>query len=223
MQETETTSPGDDEARLVAAAMTLAADIGWPAVTVSAAARAADLSVSDALAIAPDKRAVLEAMGRYLDRTVAADGPGDSEDGVRDRLFDLLMRRFDALMPMRPGILAVIRALPGDPITVLGQILTIEASMRQTLDLAGLATDGLVGELRVRALAVVYLLCLRTWTRDETADMAATMAMLDRRLHQAEQLATLMERRRPTWPGGANADTAPEERTGDPTADSAGN
>ncbi len=223
MTDTETTHPGAAAARLVTAAMTLAADIGWPAVTVSGAARAADMDVADALAVCPTKRTLLEALGRHLDRAVAADGPGDPADSIRDRLFDLLMRRFDALMPLKDGVMAVIRALPGDPITVFGQILAVEASMRQTLDLAELATDGLLGELRVRALTVVYLICLRTWTRDDSEDMAATMAMVDRCLRQTEQLATLMERRRPTPSGDGEAATAHEDAAGASPADPAEN
>jgi hypothetical protein len=57
--------------------------------------------------------------------------------------------------------------------------------MAWTLEASGIATGGLRGVLRIKALAALYLATMRTWLADESADNAATMAALDRNLKRA--------------------------------------
>ena len=44
-------------------------------------------------------------------------------------------------------------------------------------------------DLMLFAFTAVWLATLRAWTRDDTADLGATMAALDRALDRAEQVA----------------------------------
>lgn len=66
--------------------------------------------------------------------------------------------------------------------------------MRWMLDAVGVGTHGLRGELRVRGLVAVWLWTVRTWQRDDSADLSTTMAALDSALHRAESAAS--------WLGG---------------------
>jgi hypothetical protein len=111
------------------------------------------------------------------------------EGPVRDRLFDLLMRRFDALQAQRAGILAVMRALPFDPCNALLLACATRRSMRWMLQAAGAAATGLTGELRVKGLMAVWLWAMRAWEKDDTEDLTVTMAALDVALARAEQAA----------------------------------
>src|SRR5450432_2758712 len=98
---------------LVTAAFRLAAEDGWRKVSVAAAARAAGLSLAEARGRFPSRAAILLRFGRLADQAALLDAP--SEGPVRDRLFDLLMRRFDVLQAHRAGVKALLRALPFDP------------------------------------------------------------------------------------------------------------
>ena len=65
----------------------------------------------------PSKPAILCAFSRRIDETVlAAPLDADPDERPRDRVFDLLMRRFDALRPHRDAIEVLGRELPGDPV-----------------------------------------------------------------------------------------------------------
>ena len=108
---------------------------------------------------------------------------------MRDRLFDLLMRRIDALQAHRAGVLALLRALPADPPTALLLALATRRSMRWMLEAAGIPTRGIHGELRVKGLVAVWLWTIRAWRADDNEDLAATMAALDAALRRAEQAA----------------------------------
>jgi hypothetical protein len=117
------------------------------------------------------------------------EGAADPEEAPRDRLFDVLMRRFDALQARRAGTVAILRALPFDPASVARLLPRLARSLVWMLESAGVSTIGLPGALRVKALGVVYLYALRAWVDDDTPDMARTMAALDRALRNAERLA----------------------------------
>ncbi len=59
--------------------------------------------------------------------------------------------------------------------------------MRGLLAMAGDDLVGLRGEARVRGLAFVAMMAARAWQKDDSADMAATMNEIDKRLEQAEE------------------------------------
>ena len=133
---------------------------------------------------------------------------------MRDRLFDLLMRRIDALQAHRAGVLALLRALPADPPTALLLALATRRSMRWMLEAAGIPTRGIHGELRVKGLVAVWLWTVRAWRADDNEDLAATMAALDAALRRAEQaagMARLARTRGGSAAGGRRAGAAAAE------------
>ncbi len=172
---------------LIASAFHLAAERGWAQVSVAAAARAAELPLDRARERFPARPMVLLRFGRMADQMALAGAP--AEGPVRDRLFDLLMRRFDALQAQRAGVLALLRTLPADPPTALLLALATRRSMRWMLEAADVNTRGVRGELRVRGLMGVWLWTVRTWERDDSADLSTTMAALDTALQRAERAA----------------------------------
>src|SRR4051812_49766713 len=106
--------PASDRA-LVAGAPRRAADRGWPGVSGARAARAAALPLDRARRRFPNRQAILLRVGRLADEAALA--LATNEGSRRDRLFDNLMRRIDYFQGHRPGVLAILRALPFDPAT----------------------------------------------------------------------------------------------------------
>jgi ubiquinone biosynthesis protein COQ9 len=172
---------------LIAAAFQMAAEQGWRSVSVAAAALAAGLPLARARERFPGRAAILVRFGRLADQAALAEAPSDGP--VRDRLFDLLMRRIDALQAHRAGVLALLRALPAEPPTALLLALATRRSMRWMLEAAGIATRGIHGELRVKGLLAVWLWTVRAWRADDSDDLSATMAALDAALRRADQAA----------------------------------
>jgi AcrR family transcriptional regulator len=179
---------------IVATAVTLAGERGWQAVTMTELAERAGVPLDEVYRHFPTRTAVLTGFGRMVDETVLAGGPADMSESPRDRLFDVLMRRFDVLAEHRAGVVAMLQGLRADPVGVLAELPQFKLSMAWMLETAGIATHGLLGPLKVRALGLIYLLVLREWMVDESPDMSHTMKALDTRLHQADQLVNTIER-----------------------------
>ena len=144
----------------------------------------------------PSKPAILCGFSRRIDEAVLAnsfDGgaPGqaaaEEDERPRDRVFDLLMRRFDALQPYREALEVLGRELPTDPAAALGAGVGLLRSIGWTLEAAGISTTGLGGIVAVKLTAAAYLATLRVWLRDDSPDLAPTMAALDRRLRGIER------------------------------------
>ena len=184
----------DSVSHIVTAAIDLAAERGWRDLTLAEISAGSGVTLPQLYRHFPSKSAILDGFARLVDESMLADGPADSADTPRDRLFDLLMRRFDVLQAHRGGLTAISREMRRDPIGSLMHLPQLERSMRWTLEAAGLDTGGILGLARVRVLGLLYLSVVRVWLRDDTTDMARTMKALDSRLGQLEQLANTVER-----------------------------
>ena len=192
--------------RIVDAALERAAAIGWAALSLTDIAAAADAPLADLHGHFRSKAAILTAYGRRVDAAVLAEAAApDSADGARDRLFDVLMLRFEILSRDRAAVLAILADAPREPGAVLCALPSLVCSMGWMLEAAGLSGGGWRGLLRAKALAAVWLASLDAWRRDESPDLAGTMAALDRNLRRAERLARLFDRDRPARQGPAPA------------------
>lgn len=172
---------------LITGAFAIAARDGWHAVSVIAAAREAALPLDRARARFAGRDAILMRFGKRADSAALAEAPATGP--AKERLFDLLMRRFDALQTHRAGVLALLRGLPADPGTALLLTAATASSMGWMLQAAGITATGLSGQVAVNALLGVWLYAVRAWQADVTADLATTMAALDGALSRAERLA----------------------------------
>ncbi|WP_298283704.1 TetR family transcriptional regulator [Acidocella sp.] len=177
----------DFRAQLVAAAFALGAKTGWRAVSPAAAARAAGLDLARARREFSCTGAILAAFGRAADEAALAGL--DGEGTPRERLFEILLKRFDHLQANRAGVLALLRALPFTPPLAFALMEMTIASMGWLLEGAGIPATGLQGALKKRGLLGVWLYGVRSWERDESEDLAHTMAAIDKALTQAEALA----------------------------------
>jgi hypothetical protein len=172
---------------LITGAFAIAARDGWHAVSVIAAAREAALPLDRARKNFAGRDAILMRFGKRADSLALAEAA--STGPVRERIFDLLMRRFDALQAQRQGVLALLKSLPTDPGTALLLTAATARSMGWMLQAAGIPTTGLSGQLAVNALLGIWLYTMRAWQTDDTADLSKTMAALDKALGRAEQAA----------------------------------
>jgi len=95
----------------------LIAEKGFADVALRDVAEAAGLSLAELYQVYPDKVALAAAFMAKIDAEVLAGTPprGDPEETARDRLFDVMMRRYDALRPYREALRAIRHAGTRDP------------------------------------------------------------------------------------------------------------
>jgi AcrR family transcriptional regulator len=180
--------------RVVAALMALAAEERWADITIRAVAERAQLSLAEFRDIFPSKGAVLAAFARQIDRSVLEGTDKDFEDeSAKERLFDVLMRRLDALQPYREAIRNILAWTRGDPLAAAALNQVAVNSMRFMLEAAGIDSEGPVGPLKLQGLTLAWLRVVDVWLDDDDIGMARTMAALDRELTRGGRIVARAE------------------------------
>lgn len=173
----------------VEAALTLAAKKGWNTLSLSDIACEAGLDMATMHDHFEDRFDLLAALGRMIDKKVLENVDEDASLPERDRLFDLMMERFDALNDYRGGIISILNSFKTDPKQAVISLPHLGRSMSWMLESSGIRTNGIKGAVKVAGLSGVYLSTLRVWADDESPDMGKTMAALDKNLGHAEKWA----------------------------------
>ena len=182
--------------RIISAMLDQAASKDWCAVTLNTISDATGLSISDVCGIFPTKQDILYAFLDEIDqRVLDGSASGSVDESPRDRLFDVLMRRFDLLLSHKEAIVNILRDMPKDPLTGLCGIPRFGNSMTNMLEAAQLSSSGCSGFLKTKGLGLVYLNSVRVWLKDDTPDMSKTMAALDKSLRRADSVATAIFKR----------------------------
>lgn len=177
------------DSRLLDALFTVIAEHGWRGVTPGRLAALSGLPAAELVRRFPSRLDLLRLHAEAVAEKVAAETVVGQGGTPRDRLFDVLMRGVDALAPHRPGLLRLAADLRRDPVLALALAAQLPRAMTRMLEAAEIDTGGLQGRLRATGLVGVWLMTLRAWAEDDSVDLGATMAALDRALDRAEQTA----------------------------------
>lgn len=172
---------------LARAALSLAASGAWREVTLTKLADAANRPVSDyyGASVGEAVDCVEEAFDRAIGDNLDKLDPGQS---VRDRLFELIMRRFEAMEPHRVAVAAMEQGQDRDPTLIAAAHQRHVRCARWVLAIAGLEADGMTGQARAQGLGVIIGQARAAWRGDGAGDFAKTMASLDRNLRRAEEM-----------------------------------
>ncbi len=172
----------------VEALMRLAAEQPWNDIEIGDVAREAGLSLAELRELYPSKGAILGGLARIIDRKVLAeDGADLADEPARERLFDVLMRRLDAMAPYKPALRRISYALRGDPLSLLALNGVFLNSHRYMLAAAGIDSEGPLGRIKLQGLVVAFGRVTETWLEDDDPALARTMARLDRELRNGER------------------------------------
>jgi ubiquinone biosynthesis protein COQ9 len=179
------------------------AEHGWRGATLSRIAAASGTSLAKLRGVSSTPEGLIVRFNRAVDQSVLEGTVPTEGESPRDRLFDVLMRRLDALQPHRPGVIRFMRELPFHPMLALMLGAGMNRSMGWMLEAAGLSASGTGGLARIQGLTAVWVYTLRAWAKDDSADLAATMAALDKALDRADQVARTLDRSPKPAPAGA--------------------
>jgi hypothetical protein len=138
---------------------------------------------------------VLAGFTRHIDRIVLAQDDGEpSEENSRERLFDVLMRRLEAMAPYRKGLREVVEWLRREPTAALAMNQVTLSSMRFMLEAAGIEAEGASGAIKLQGLALAWARVLHVWLDDDEPTLSKTMAELDRVLTRGERAVAGLDR-----------------------------
>lgn len=172
---------------LARAALAAAGAGAWRSLTLLDLARAAGRPISDFYGASLGE--AVDCVEEAFDRAISDNLESlDASQSVRDRLFDLIMKRFEAMEAHRAAIVSMEAGAERDPILLTAQHQRHVRCARWVLALAGLEADGMTGNARAQGLGVIIGQARSAWRGDDAGDFTKTMASLDKNLRRAEEM-----------------------------------
>lgn len=169
------------------AALHLAARKGWDKTTHEAILKQAKVTTAPTPLDMDSKDKILTALIERLDQETFDSVMEDEDISTRDRLFEILMARFDVLSENKRAWISILRSSLRCPHRLRGAAPAFRHSMHHILEKSGFETSR-YNEIFAVGLSLLYMSVVYVWMDDDTADLAKTMATLDKRLDQAETL-----------------------------------
>ena len=180
--------------RIVEAFMGLLGEQPIEQVGFAGIAARAGVSLAELRTIFGSKLAILAAYLKEIDRQVLAGIEADmAEEPPRERLFDVLMRRLDALSAHKAAMRSLIHSAGRNPGLAVALNGLAVRSQQWMLTAADIPASGPRGMLRAQGLALLFASVLRTWLRDEDPGLARTMSALDRALARGQRFSGFLD------------------------------
>jgi AcrR family transcriptional regulator len=180
--------------KAIQAALELAAERGWRNVNFTAIAERTGISLADLRREFTCKSDILKAFQAEIDAEVLTKTKrATPEQTPRDRLFDLIMTRFELMAPYKPALGRIHAELCCHPGEAALLVCSTLASQYWMLEGAGAKLDGAGAGFRITGLAAIYGKVFRVWLDDASPGLDRTMAALDRKLRTGEDWLAGME------------------------------
>jgi AcrR family transcriptional regulator len=175
--------------------MDLLAEKSFENIGLSEISESAGLTLAEMRDEFASKMEILAAQIKAIDRAVLADTDQEAmaEESPRDRLFDVLMRRIDALTPYKAALRSLMRSAARNPGLALALNSLAVRSQQWMLTAAGIPAAGPKGMLRAQGLALMYAGVVRTFVNDEDDDNERAMAALDRAVSSGERWSGILD------------------------------
>jgi AcrR family transcriptional regulator len=187
-------APKSPRQRIIDAFMALLAEQPIEKIGLADVASGAGITLADLRDEFSSTLAIVAAHMKAIDRAVLAGiDPDMAEEPPRERLFDVLMRRLDALADYKQAIRSLMRSAGRNPGLALALNGLAIRSQQWMLTAADISAAGPRGMLRAQGLACLFASVARTWVEDDDPGHARTMAALDRALARGQRWSGFLD------------------------------
>ena len=177
---------------LIELGMKIIAERGYDGFLLSDLAKDANLPLNEVYQLYPNRKRFLQAVSAKLDEAMFSHSlEGTQELSITEYFFEHLMQRFEAMSAYRPGFKRLADDARSRPALMLLAFCNIDRMAGRLLDAAQIRLRRIENRLARRAITTLYAKVLRTWINDDSEDLAATMAELDKSLNKLHKFAVV--------------------------------
>ncbi|MFA5040264.1 MAG: TetR/AcrR family transcriptional regulator [Bdellovibrionales bacterium] len=186
MRKTKTQS---QDAKIAAAAHSLAARKGWPQVTLEDIAKSAKIPVASFKKRFSSTRDIVGVLIKDGGREALAK-VGKPTGSPRDVLFDHIMARFEVMQKDRKAILSINEAMLQDASLAYIMVCATRENIEAIIDAT--SNESSLRPILIVKLFAVFGWTFAAWVKDDTRDMSKTMAALDKALRMEEKIMEVL-------------------------------
>lgn len=166
------------------------AEKGWSGLTKAQLQKSKHISVDEAEALSQAPEQVIALISQYVTEITLNSFDAEVTETEREALFELFMTRFEVMQDNREAFCAIHRAARENP--CLLRVLLCELRKMVPNLVRQALPDFKMTLPQVLGLMGIYMVCVYVWVTDESADLSATMAALDKNLGMAERAANFL-------------------------------
>jgi AcrR family transcriptional regulator len=190
----ESSGGKSERERIVAAFMAILAEKPIEQVGFAEIAQRAGVALAELRGTFNSTLGILAAQMKDIDRKVlSGSDPDMAEEPPRERLFDVLMRRIEALDAYKEPVRSLARSAARNPGLALALNGLAVRSQQWMLTAADISASGPRGMVRSQGLALLFASVVRTWLNDDDPGHARTMAALDRALARGQRWSGFLD------------------------------
>ncbi len=143
------------------------------------------------IALFKNKNELLININRYFDYLLKKNLTYLEQSSSKDMLFEVLMARLDILNTHRKSVKKILKYFPSHPHQAIKLIPSFIESIILISTLSNVEISGVKGAAKIKALFILYILTIYTWSNDESDSLEKTMTILDQYLTNFDKLINL--------------------------------
>ena len=110
-------------------------------------------------------------------------------NSVKDNLFELIMTRFDKLLPYKKSLKRILSDIRYKPLVLKSLSKKILNTLDLFLEISNAKNNYFFDLFKINIILLIYSYSFKIWLEDNSADMGKTMSELDNWLSEAEKFA----------------------------------
>ena len=135
-----------------------------------------------------NKKDLLIKLNNYFDYKISSKISNIENSNYKDMIFEVIMMRFDILQENRKGIKSIFESFKNKPKLLFFLIPELLDSILIMVQSINLPIKGVIGQLKIKGIFVIYVSSFFVWLNDETVALDKTMTALDKYLDQANNI-----------------------------------
>ena len=140
-----------------------------------------------------NKKDVLKIINHYFDYEHSLSAKKLEESNAKDKIFELIMMRFDILQNYRKPILSIYNSFSSKPSELAYLLPNLLESIILIFKYANFPTKSSKAQLKVLGVLIIYMLSFLAWIKDESVGLEKTMQALDNYLEQAGKILSIFK------------------------------
>ena len=146
----------------------------------------------EAYKVVKNKKDILILINNYFNEEVYKKTYNIKGSNVNDRIFEILMTRFEVLNIHRVAVIKIFDYLIKKPDMFIFFAPLMIDSLKNILELSESKSDGFFGKMKVEGFLIVYISIFLVWKKDKTKNLEKTMVAIDNHLKKAEVFLNLI-------------------------------
>jgi len=144
-----------------------------------------------AFSVVKEKKDVLFIINDYFDYEAFKNISKIKSSNTHDKILESLMIRFDVFNKHRLAVIKIFNYIVKKPDLIIFFIPLMIKSLTIILESSSVSSDGVLGNLKVEGLLIIYISIFLIWKKDKTPGLEKTMAALNSHLNRAEFFVNL--------------------------------